>query len=85
MSVFEYRTFDDIDFLLKRDWFLDNEGIMDLLWTADQPTYDRIVDNRKAYSQRIRLLLAPVEYLPVPRKVTLCVSPTSLQKSDDAQ
>jgi hypothetical protein len=85
MSVFEYRTFEDIDFLLKRDWFLDNEGIMDLLWTADQPTYDRIVENRKEYSQRIRVLLAPMDNMPTPRKVSLSVSLTPSRKSDDAQ
>lgn len=63
MSVFEYTPFEDIDILLKRDWFLDQESILELLWTADQDTYDKIVANRMAYSMRIRWMLCPEDFM----------------------
>lgn len=58
-SVFEYRTFEDIDLLLKRDWFLDSENIWELLWTADVDTYERLEKNYAAYSPRIQYFLRP--------------------------
>ena len=64
MSVFEYNTFETIDFLLRRDWFVDTADIMELLWTADQETYDRVVANRKIYSERIRHMLEPINSIP---------------------
>lgn len=64
MNAFECNDFETIDFLLKRNWFLDTQGIYDLLWTADQETYDRIVANRKEYSRDIRWILCPADFLP---------------------
>ena len=59
MSVFEYTDYETIDFLLKRDWFVDEQAIYELLWTADVPTYDKIYANRRAYSTRVKQVLCP--------------------------
>lgn len=91
MSVFEWTSFEDADALLKRDWFLDNEAIMDLLWTTDADVYDKLVKNRQAYSARIRYMLDAMDGMPAPRKTTLrvvaefSVPLARAQKSADAQ
>lgn len=56
-------SFESIDFLLKRNWFMDEDGIYDLLDTADDDTFWRIVDNRKSYSLQIQMILSPADYL----------------------
>lgn len=55
-------SFEDVDFLLKRNWFMDEDDIYELLNTADDETYWKIVDNRKNYSLPIRMILAPEDY-----------------------
>lgn len=90
MPVFEPTPYETIDFLLRRDWFLDDDGILDLLWTADQAAYDRLVENRKTYSARIRRILGPLDHLPDISRLKLRVavvpslSPTLAQQSCDA-
>lgn len=69
MNAFECNTFEEIDAHLKRDLFMDESAIHTLLWTADQATYDKIVANRKEYSQRIRWILCPQDFLPDPAKL----------------
>jgi hypothetical protein len=54
--------FEDIDFLLKRNWFIDEQDIEDLLWSADDETYLKIEANREAYPMRIRMHLAPEDF-----------------------
>jgi hypothetical protein len=55
-------SFEDVDFLLKRNWFVDEQDIEDLLWTADDETYLKIEANRAAYPMRIRMHLAPQDF-----------------------
>jgi hypothetical protein len=40
--------------LLERDWFIDNEGIVELLELADQDAWEYVCENRMKYSKRIR-------------------------------
>lgn len=64
MSVFEYTSFEDADFLLRRDWFVSDDDIAELLWMTDVDTYNRLVENKKAYSARIQFQLAPLPWMP---------------------
>jgi len=63
MSEIEYFSFDDLDFLLKRDWFLSVEDIHDLLGYADDDTFWQIYSIRREYSQRVREVVAPLDYV----------------------
>lgn len=64
MSVFENTDYETMDALLRRDWFIDEQGIYDLLWTADEQTYAKIYANRLEYSTRIKHVLCP-EYFRI--------------------
>jgi hypothetical protein len=55
--------FNDLDHLLKRDWFHASQDIHDLLAYADDDTFWKLYDNRRAYSQRVREVLAPLDYI----------------------
>lgn len=50
-------TFDDVDFLLKRDWAPDIYDIDELLWTIRQDVFEDVLANRSAYPLRVRELL----------------------------
>lgn len=63
MSEIEYFSFDDLDFLLKRDWFLSVQDIHDLLGYADDDTFWKIYSVRREYSQRVREVVAPLDYV----------------------
>ena len=56
-------SFDDLDFLLRRDWFHTVQDIHDLLAYADDNTFWRLYENRRTYSQRVREVLAPLDYI----------------------
>lgn len=74
MSVFEYTDYETMDFLLRRDWFIDEQSIYELLWTADEQTYAKIYANRREYSNRVKQVLCP-EYFridPVRLKLQVC-------------
>jgi hypothetical protein len=64
MSVFEWTDYETMDVLLRRDWFVDEQAIYELLWTADEPTYAKIYANRRAYSNRVKQVLCP-EYFRI--------------------
>ena len=61
--AFENMPFDDLDFLLRRDWFHTVQDIHDLLAYADDNTFWRLYGNRRAYSQRVREVIAPLDYI----------------------
>jgi hypothetical protein len=61
--AFENMSFDDLDFLLRRDWFHTVQDIHDLLAYADDNTFWRLYGNRRAYSQRVREVIAPLDYI----------------------
>jgi hypothetical protein len=61
--AFEYMSYDDLNFLLKRDWFVYTQDIHDLLAYADDKTFWKLYANRTEYSQRIREVIAPLDYI----------------------
>jgi hypothetical protein len=61
--AFEYMTFDDLDFLLKRDWFHTSQDIHDLLVYADDRTFWKLYEHRTSYPQRSREVIAPLDYI----------------------
>lgn len=56
-------SFDDLDFLLRRDWFHATQDIHDLLVYASDDTFWKLYDNRSMYSQRVREVIAPLDYI----------------------
>lgn len=60
--------FEDVDFILKRDWFVDTESIVDLLWELSEEVYWQVVEHRHEYALRIRELLES-NTIPRPLKV----------------
>lgn len=52
-------SFEDVDFLLKRDWFMSVEDIEDLIWELHQHVFDRVLEHRLEYSYRIQDVLMP--------------------------
>jgi len=64
MSVFEYTDYQTMDFLLRRDWFVNEQAIYELLWTANEATYAKVYANRREYSNRIKHVLCP-EYFRI--------------------
>ena len=61
--AFDNMPFDDLDFLLRRDWFHTVQDIHDLLAYADDNTFWRLYGNRRMYSQRVREVIAPLDYI----------------------
>lgn len=61
--AFEFMSFDDLDFLIKRDWFHSTQDIHDLLAYADDNTFWQLYQNRTAYPQRSREVIAPLDYI----------------------
>lgn len=48
--------------LLKRDWFIEEEDILDLLDEMSDPVFDYIYENRDEYSARIRYCIDPSDF-----------------------
>jgi hypothetical protein len=46
--------FETVDFLLRRNWFVFDEDIVDLLWLLDEEDYARVVQNYKTYAFNIQ-------------------------------
>jgi hypothetical protein len=61
--AFELMSYDDLDFLLKRDWFHTVQDIHDLLAYADDDTFWKLYESRRSYSQRVREVIAPLDYI----------------------
>jgi hypothetical protein len=62
--AFESPDFDTVDFLLKRDWFVDIQSIHDLLRRTTDSVFWEVFHHRHEYSQRIREVIAPLDYIP---------------------
>jgi len=62
--AFESPDFDTADFLLKRNWFVDIQSIHDLLRTTSNSVFWEIYHNRHQYPQRVREVIAPLDYIP---------------------
>lgn len=61
-SVYDWYDRKTMDSLLTRDWFIDEEGIQEVLECADQDAWDWVYANRNKYSTRIRMLIEPDDY-----------------------
>jgi hypothetical protein len=64
-------SFEDVDYLLKRNWFTCEDEIEDLLWSVEDEVYWKIEQNRKRYPLRIRVHLE--SFLPDPEFMKLRV------------
>ena len=53
-GIYIWLDIDTVDYLLKRNWFVDNEGIIELLELANQQAWEYVCKNRMFYSQRVR-------------------------------
>ena len=62
--AYENPDFETVDFLLKRDWFVDIQSIHDLLRRTTDTVFWELFHNRHEYSQRIREVIAPRDYIP---------------------
>lgn len=62
--AFESPDFDTADFLLKRNWFVDIQSIHDLLRTTSNSVFWELFHNRHQYPQRVREVIAPLDYIP---------------------
>jgi hypothetical protein len=62
--AFEQPDFETVDFLLKRDWFVGVQDIHDLLRSTSDSVFWELFHTRHTYSQRIREVLAPLDYIP---------------------
>lgn len=49
--------FSELDFLLRRNWFMEDDDIIDLAWDASEETFERIMQNLDRYPQRVRYTL----------------------------
>jgi hypothetical protein len=58
-SIYEWFDFETMDILLKRDWFIDRESIIQTLDMASQDAWERICKNRNRYSKRIQDVIDP--------------------------
>jgi hypothetical protein len=56
----------DIDFLLRRNWFFDRESIIDLLYLADEYSWEWIVENRRRYSRNIFDIICNEAHIELP-------------------
>ena len=62
--AFQSPSFETVDYLLKRDWFVDVQDIHDLLRTTSDSVFWDIYHIRGQYSQRICEIIAPNDYIP---------------------
>ena len=53
---------EDTNYLLMRNWFLNQEEIEDLLWELNQDEYDKIYQNRHKYPMNVRLMIEPLDF-----------------------
>lgn len=45
------------DSLLRRNWFVDDDLFMDLIWEAEQDVFDQIMENVETYPEYVRITL----------------------------
>lgn len=50
-------TFEDVDALLKRDWFVSMEDINELFWTIPEDVFRKVDARKFSYPLRTRLWL----------------------------
>jgi len=57
-------TFEDADFLLKRNWFLDIQGVHRFIRSLQEDVYYELIENRNRYNSDIRWALGEPEINP---------------------
>jgi hypothetical protein len=60
--VFGETDKDTLDFVLKRNWFLDDESILEELDWANQEAWDYVCANRESYPERVRECIWRTKY-----------------------
>jgi transketolase len=53
---------ENVDILLMRNWFVDDNDILDLLDWLDQDIYDYVYENRSKYSSKVRYYIEPLDF-----------------------
>jgi hypothetical protein len=61
-SLYDSYNTDTVNQLLTRDWFIDEDDILDVLDSADKIAYDYVYNNRSKYSKRIHQLIEPDDF-----------------------
>lgn len=51
------QEFSEFDTLLRRNWFVDDSDIIDLVWDATQEAFDKIMENVHTYPIRVQTVL----------------------------
>lgn len=73
-------NFAKADYLLTRDWFIEEEGILEVLFAADSDAWVRICESSHKYSRRIRDMIE--DFRPPPTKLTIrSINDTEYTKS----
>lgn len=57
----------DIDFLLRRNWFFTTDDMVDLLYLADEPSWQWIVANRTRYAPNIQDVICNLACIGIPQ------------------
>lgn len=57
------KEIEDIDFLLKRNWFLDEDDIHQLLWTASESVFQEVVTRVATYPYNIQQVI--LSFVPI--------------------
>jgi len=47
----------EFDSLLRRDWFISDDDIVELVWDASEEVFEKIMKNVNVYSERVRTVL----------------------------
>jgi hypothetical protein len=61
-SLYDSYNTDTVNQLLTRDWFIDEDDILDVLDSADKTAYAYVYNNRSKYSKRIHQLIEPDDF-----------------------
>jgi hypothetical protein len=57
----------DIDFLLRRNWFFTSDDLVDLLYLADESSWEWIVANRSRYAPNIQDVICNLACIGIPQ------------------
>lgn len=51
------QEFSEFDALLRRNWFYDDQCIIDLVWDATEEAFEKILENVDTYPERVQMVL----------------------------
>jgi hypothetical protein len=61
-SLYDSYNTETVNQLLTRDWFIDENDILDVIDASDKNAYDYLYNNRSKYSKRIHQLIEPDDF-----------------------